>query len=469
MILVGALYFRANTGFVYSKIGNYYYKHNNVSKAQKFYEKSFAHGCNDSELREIYVNSIINSPLTVENQEKLVNIAEDSLTDAATVRVKYFLYDLRREVHRNYPLNYIRQAPYNQKIVRWSKLPITYTFVNAQAAPSEYTNAIKDAFNTWEKSSPIMFTQTDKDANICITFQQNNVVNAEYGQKYVVAYTTPEIDMNTLNRMDIKFCIKAPDGNYFTPNQIYNTALHEIFHALGFMGHSYDSGNIMYLAKDNKTVVEDAKISLTEADVSTLKLLYKIKPDITNKGDMPSEYVPYLVLGDDEDISFSKAKEAKHYIYQAPTLPGGYIDLAESFVAQKKYPEAIKSLEKALSLADTNDVKYIIYYNLAVAYYYIDHAEMAMDYLNMAKEIRDTEELHLLLAEIYAKADVKKAIAEYEILCKNNPDNRDYVTNFANIYIREHDYLKARKLLKMYLKRHPEDREKLSAYGILLY
>ena len=157
IILAGALYFRSNSGMIYAQIGNYYYQHNNVKEAQIFFEKSFSQGYNDSDLREIYVNSIINSPLTVESQEKLTNIAEDSVLDAASVKAKYFLYDLRREVHRNYPLNYIRQAPFNQKIVRWSNLPITYCFVNSQNAPKEYVQEIKNAFNTWEKTSPIMF------------------------------------------------------------------------------------------------------------------------------------------------------------------------------------------------------------------------------------------------------------------------------------------------------------------------
>lgn len=469
-ILLGALYFHANTADIYARFGNYYYKHNNITKAQIYYEKSFLLGNSDADLREIYVNTLINSPLTIKSQEKLVKIAQDGINDSASVKAKYFLYDLRREVHKNYPLNYIRQAPYNQKIVRWNQLPITYGFINSQFAPPEQVAEIKNAFNNWEKNTPIMFAESNaKNANIVIEFLQNKSDKLEYGQKYIVAYTTPEININKLEKMNIKFFIKAPDGENFTPNQIYNTALHEIFHALGFMGHSYDTGNIMYLAKDNKTFVDDTRLELTDADISTLKLLYKIKPDITNIGDMQSEYVPYLVLGDDEDISISKTKEAKHYISQAPTLPGGYIDLAESLVAQKKYPQAIKALEKALDLTNTNDEKYIVYYNLAVAYYYIDHTDMAIDYLNLAKAIHDTEELHFLLAEIYVKSNVKKAIAEYEILYKKNPDNRDYVTNFANIYIRQHDYLKARKILKTYLKRNPQEKEHFSAYRILLY
>ena len=470
IILLMAVYFKQHADLIYSNIGNYYYRHNNINQAQKYYEKSFALGNTDSDLREVYVNSIINSPLTVEAQEKLVRIAEDPILDGASVKAKYFLYDLRREVHRNYPLNYIRQAPFNQKIVRWSKLPITYCFINSQSAPPEYMTEIKNAFNNWEKLTPIMFAEANsKDANIIIEFVQNKPENFEYGRKYVVAYTTPTININRLEKMNIKFFTQAPDGENFTPNQIYNTALHEIFHALGFMGHSYDSGNIMYLSKDNKALVEDTRLELTEADISTLKLLYKIKPDITNKGDMQNEYVPYLVLGDDEDISISKAREAKHYIYQAPTLPGGYIDLAESFVAQKKYPEAIRALEKALSLADTNDVRYIVYYNLAVSYYYIDNSEMALEYLYKAKEIKDSEELHFLCAEIYAKNNIAKAIDEYKLLIKLNPDNSDYAIKLANIYVKRHDYLNARKIVKAYLKKHPNEKDKFSAYGVLLF
>ena len=50
--------------------------------------------------------------------------------------------------------------------------------------------------------------------------------------------------------MDIKFYTYAPNGEKFSSEQIYNTALHEIFHALGFTGHSYDKNNIMYMSNN---------------------------------------------------------------------------------------------------------------------------------------------------------------------------------------------------------------------------
>ena len=184
-ILLGALYFHANTADIYARFGNYYYKHNNITKAQIYYEKSFLLGNSDADLREIYVNTLINSPLTIKSQEKLVKIAQDGINDSASVKAKYFLYDLRREVHKNYPLNYIRQAPYNQKIVRWNQLPITYGFINSQFAPPEQVAEIKNAFNNWEKNTPIMFAESNaKNANIVIEFLQNKSDKLEYVQKY---------------------------------------------------------------------------------------------------------------------------------------------------------------------------------------------------------------------------------------------------------------------------------------------
>ena len=472
--LCGAFYFKNNADSIYAGLGDYYYKQNNIKKAQEYYEHSFSLGNQNSKQREAYVNSIINSPLTTDGQRKLAAIAEDTVQDSASYTAKSFLYDLMREIHYKYPLNYIKQAPFNQKILRWGKLPITYTYLNTNGVPEEFINEIDSAFQEWEKASShkILFSKIkESNADILIDFQQTKVEDLEYGKKYVVAYTIPSTHINKLKNMRIKFYLQDPEGNYFTRNQVYNTALHEIFHALGFMGHSYEKNNIMYLAKDSNTVINDSRERLTEADINTLALLYKIEPDITNSKELEGEYIPYLVLGDAKEVNKSKAKEAKNYIRQAPGLPSGYIDLAESYVAEKRYPEAIRSLEKALRLADSNEIKCIIYYDLAVSYYYINHNEMAEEYINKALAIRDGDEMHFLLAEIYVnQKKPEKAAEEYKYLTRKAPKNIDYAINYANIYIRQKKYLEARKILKNYIKNNPNEKNnpRFSAYGILL-
>lgn len=96
---------------------------------------------------------------------------------------------------------------------------------------------------------------------------------------------------------------------------------------------------------------------------------------------------------------------------------------------------------------------------------------MAVDYLSKTMEIQDNEELHLLKAEILKNTDKETAKKEYAYLIKISPDNLDYTTKLANMYIKEYDYLKARKILKDFLKRNPQYKKdaRFSPYGILLF
>lgn len=475
IILCGLLYFNKNAPIIYGNIANNYYKKNNIEKATSFYEKSFKLGNESSVHRDAYVNLIINSPLNLESQLKLVTIVEDKIDDIASKKAEKFLNNLKNEIYNSYPDNYIQQAPFNQKIVRWTSFPISYKFINTSGVPDYFVTEIDKAFLEWERNCNLMFQLTKKEnADIIIDFKNLKQIEPEYGQKYVVAYTVPFIEQNILKKMVMNFYVKNPLGEYFSANQVYNTALHEIFHALGFLGHSYNPDDIMYLSKDSE-FGDDSRAFLSDADINTLSLLYKIKPDITNRLDlhgMNGEYIPYLVLGNAEEVKESKRQEAQNYIYHAPALPGGYIDLAESLVAEERYSEAITKLEKALYLADTDEIKYIVLYNLAVTYYYINHAEMALMYLEKAEEIKQSDELKVLKAEIYLKnADDRKSLNIYNELLEKYPDKQEYVINCANLYIKQKKYMAARKILKSYLKRNPKQKEnsKFRRYKFLIW
>lgn len=463
-----------NAPFIYGQIANFYFKNNNIKQAQLFFEKSFILGNTNLEQRNVYVNSLINSPLSINSQKKLVKLAEDDIQDSASLKAQKFLENLRIEINKKYPNNYIQQAPYNQKILRWNHFPISYRFENSNNIPKYFIEEIEKAILTWERNGQIMLQETsNKDANIIICFKSQKSEDLDYGKKYVVAYTVPNVENNDLKNMVINFYLRDPNGEFFTSNQIYNTALHEIFHALGFLGHSYEKNDIMYLSKDNTTLLEDSRENLSEADIATMQLLYKIEPEITTKNSdtkIESEYIPYVVLGNSQDVTDSKKQEARNYIYYAPSLPAGYIDLAESLVAEERYEEAIKNLEKALYLADTDEIKYIVYYNLAVTYYYIDYAELALMYLKKAFEIKEDESLLILKAEIFIKDNqLDNAIEQYQYLIKNSPENLDYVVNCAKLYIKNNERIKARQLLKGYKKQHPEHKQdkRLSQFGIL--
>lgn len=460
-----------NLDKVFSFQANRCFEKNQLSCAQNYYEKAFDLGLHKLEDRERYVNSIINEPLDIKSQEKLLKFQKYPISDSVNIKVKYFLNDLKQEIHKSYPKNYITPAVYNQKIIRWGKLPITYSFVNDQNVPEYFKQEITKAFMEWEKSTShaVMFAEEEQNPNIVINFMLHNPAD-EDDKKYVVAYTVPQINTNELEKMTINFYLKDPQEEYFSKNQVYNTALHEIVHAIGFMGHSSQKDHIMYITKDTKSIINDTRETLSRPDINTVKLLYSIKPDITNSTELVGDYLPSLVLGDEEEVTSAKIREAKNYIKKAPYLPAGYIDLAEGYVSIQEYPKAIKSLEKALRLADSDEIKKMVYYNLAITYFYIDHLELSKNYLEKAMEIQDGEEMHYLLAEIYSKSNkTEDAEKEYKKLLKNNPDNIDYVIALTNMYIKKKEYNKARKVLKNYSKHNPDAKNnpRLAPYGIL--
>ena len=129
-----------------------------------------------------------------------------------------------------------------------------------------------------------------------------------------------------------------------------------------------------------------------------------------------------------------------------------------------------ESLKKALTYADTDEIKGMVYFNLAVTNFYIDNFEDAKLYLDKSIQIIDSEEKHYLLGEIYIREGKDNlAINEYQHLLKQNPCNIDYLIALTNIHVLNRDFLKARKALKSYIKNNPNEKNnpRLTPYGIL--
>lgn len=463
-----------NRGNFYSLIGDYYFKKNNIELAQKNYEKAFSLGFNKLKQRDIYINSIINSPLTTEAQEKVLKFLEYPKKDVASLKAEYFIYDLKREIHRKYPYNFITNAVYNQKIVRWANLPIKYKFEQNDKVPQFFIKEIENALTKWEVATKhqIYFLEDTNNPNIIIKFEEN-VLTEETGEyKYVVAYTTPIIDSSNLKNIEIVFYLNDVENKYFTNVQVYNTALHEIAHALGFMGHSDDKKDVMYLTKDSVDNFNNVREELTEADISTIELLYKVKPEITNSKNVKAEYIPFLVLGTEKEVINEKIREAKNYINKAPNLAAGYIDLAEAYVAEKDYSKAIKSLELASKLKNDDEIQAMVYYNLAVTYFYVDYFEKAKENLELSMKIVDNDEKHYLMAEILVReGDFDKAAQEYSSLIYKNPNNIDYVIALTNIYVMNRQFMKARQVLRAFYRNNPTQKNnpRLAPYGVLRF
>lgn len=470
-ILLGINYVNSNLDKIYISKAENAYKKNDISTAQSYMEKAFALGVNDFRQREIYVNSIINAPFDSTAQEKLIKFLEINEEDVAKICAESFLETFKQEILKNYTYNYIKQAPFNQKVVRWANVPISYGFQNCSNVPNYFMDEFETAFVEWEEvtNHQLIFMRNDNNPQIVIKFDEINPADNKT-QKYIAAYTVPIVETDLLKHMQINFYTKDPGGEYQSPNQVYNTALHEISHALGVMGHSDDKDDVMYLSKGAETISKDTRLNLTEGDINTIKLLYKIKPDISNIHNADGDYIPELILGNDEEINSSKIKEAKTYIKKAPGVANGYIDLANTYVANKEYAKAIKLLDKALDRADTDEVKSIVCNNLAICYFYLEGYDLAQDYIEQSIKIKPSNEKYYLLTEIYhKKGQIQKAIKGFETLISQNPKNIEYTLALANIYVEKKKYMSARRVLKNYILKNPESKNnpRFKSYGFI--
>lgn len=470
--LCGFLYFDSHSAEINIARADYYFKNNEIDSAIKLYEQAFDAGAQNPKARYNYVNLVINSPLNAEAQEKLVKFIEaQKEDDAAKYKASSFLNELRFEIHRKYPDNYISQGTYNGKILRWSTNPITYGYVNQDKAPEYFVHEIDEAFSTWQKAlrGKIEFKKVENHPKIIIQFNDESI-SAKEDEKYVVALTKPILNIENLKNMTMDFYLTEPNGQYFSENQVYNTALHEIGHAIGFMGHSDNYRNIMHMSTDSRTVSNDLRKVLTSSDINTMNLLYCIKPDLTDSKTLNGEYTKYLVLGGDIDVTNAKVREAKTYINKAPNLPAGYIDLADAYVSLHEYSKAAKNLHRALMLAKDNETIYMIYYNLALTNYFSENYNDAKEYLSKSGPIRETETAKHLLAEIYTASGAKsEAIGLYSDLIQQYPANIEYVIALTNIYVRDKNYLKARSVLKDFVSKNPQEKNnpRLAPYGII--
>ena len=472
LVLFGVIYYNNHQDVFYVKKAHRCFKNNDIACVQYNLEKAFELGVSTLPEREMYLNTIITAPLDIKAQEKLLKFMNLGIEDSVKTRADYFVYDLCREINKKYEGNYILQSVANKKNIRWGQNPISYyIYPTEEEIPAYYRDEIVNAFDEWSKSMDfqLSFEEGNENSNIIIKFNQHNPADSD-DKKYVVAYTAPQITGNTLQRMDINFYTKNPLGEFYTSNQVYNTALHELAHALGVMGHSNNKSNIMYLTRDENGVFDDERAELSSADINTMKLLYKIKPDITNVIDKNSEYLPFLALGDSEDVVNAKIREAKFYIKRNPQIPNGYMDLAEAYVGVKEYSKAIKCLEKGLEFALTDNIREMIFYNISICNYYLENYILAEEYMKKAMDIKETENSKYLLSKIYYQSgQTDKAVAELEGLININPQNIEYTILLANLHLKDKKYLKARRALKNYIKNNPDEKgnPRLDAYGFL--
>lgn len=410
---------------LYFNLSKSAYEKQNFVKSYKYITNATNLAPKNSDYRYQYALTLSKLKPTVKIQREVFELAESKIDDRAKFHAKQLIYSWNTQIGTNYGINYIEQAPYDSNILRWNSstfpLKIAVEFPKNDNIPSYYNDEISKAFNQWETSTGFLkFEQVEnsRKADIVVKFlplPKNNCDSK--GCKYVVAYTVPTIQNRQLKKMTITLYDKDAYGNYFSDKELYNTILHEIGHALGIMGHSYSSEDLMYMSSENNqnnifTRFRSDFQYISAKDINTIRLLYNMTPTITNtplnKVDTEGLIYSPVVLGGMEKISKQKIQEAKLYIKKAPNLPNGYIDLGTAYSDAGNVNAAIKNFKKALELSTTQNEEYIIYFNIAVTYLNNNRPSKALEYAVLARDINNSGEIQELISNIKHSMETKQ-------------------------------------------------------------
>lgn len=401
--------------------GKFYLEQNNYGQAYKFLRAAHLFKPKNKDIRYHYVKSMTALKPTLEIQTSIYKFSESPIKDVAKDLANYQVEEWKKIVLNKFGENYIEQVPFDRNVIRWdvTTFPLKIAIEAPEYAPDYYYNEIEKAFAEWENRTNFLeFEFADEsEPQITVKFEPlpDDICN-ETSCKYVVAYTNPDIKGKILKSMTITLYDRDANGNYFSDKEIYNTVLHEIGHALGIMGHSYSSDDLMYMStmpEFNFTRYRSNFHFLSKEDLNTINLLYKLVPNISNtpisKMDKTGLVYSPIILGNEYQIGMRKVVEAQNYIKSAPDLPGGYIDLGVAYADIGKNTEAVSAFKLAKERATTDNDRYIIYFNLAIVHMNMNKLDDAETFIKLAAEIDNNQDIAELLTNInHAKASNSK-------------------------------------------------------------
>lgn len=398
----------------YFNQGKKLYNNGQYDASIKLFERSLQANPKNPSARYYYALALSKSTPTYSNQKSLYLLANSSTKDMAQNYAQAQIFTLKERLLSGVEDNYIYGAVLNKDILRWNaeSFPLK-VYIDSSSSPGRmYVDSIKNAFDQWTKTTNFLsFTEVDDPERSDIEIKFSDYAGPDCTSadcRYVLATTTNKTDeYHRLSKMIITFYKNNPLGEENTSTQIYNTALHEIGHALGISGHSDNPNDVMY--GNNNRVNEFALLGdsinyISKRDLNTMALLYRLAPTITNSKGWYYEnlYYPPLILGNEEEILKIKLEELQQYVEQYPNYCGGYINIATVYYSMGNNKMAQESLDTAESLATNDDEKYLINYNRAILFYQNQDYNSALNSALKARLIKNDDTVNSLILDINA-------------------------------------------------------------------
>jgi len=386
------------------------YNNGQYEQSLPYFERSLFADKKGLLARFYYVLALSKSKPVYSVQKKLYEMAQSDIIDEASKYAKSQVSALRYKLLDGIDNNYIYNAAMGNDILRWDikSFPLKVYVEKSSGIPEYYYTEVDKALNEWSSHTNFVKFVKVNDAissDINIIFKDIPDDLCKDGVcKYTAAYTEPDINKEKLLRkMVLTFYKTNPYKKYFSNSEIFNTALHELGHTLGIMGHSDNPADIMFAQKDNEYSFNAfGNQALSMRDLRTLALLYRMEPSISNVKSLHSEsfYYAPLIIGNDDVRLRKKLVENLNYVKQYPQFAAGYINLAAVYADAGDFENSLKTLTQAEQYVQNNDEKFLIYYNRAVVYFNKQEYDKALDSANIAKSVKDNQNIKDLISDI---------------------------------------------------------------------
>ncbi len=349
--------------------------------------------------------------------------------------------------------SYIRGVIAQGDVTRWNTrtFPLKVYIQQDSGVPGYYISEIEKAYNKWENVTggqiSFQFVSSPQNADMKCYFAPDlpNLSDDTAGFHQFKYYG------DTIADSIIKFRYANKNGNPYSAAMIYNVALHEIGHSLGLAGHSSKSSDLMYPISMNRNY------DISKRDLTTLKLLYSMVPDLTNKPLTSSDKANLLtkeqVVGGKAQLNKDAETAARINTKITPDDPSSKLRLAMAYQKNKNYSEAIKEYKSVIPLVDSSKLKVEIYSEITNCYIKLRDYTAAQNCANYAYQKYPTQRTVVLLPEVlYAKGAKTDAIVKLVKILKNDSSNEYAVDLLKQIYNKEKDNNNLKKEIYKALK-----------------